>query len=546
MDNIYYKSKYIKYKQKYVTLKNKNIQIGGKYNKNKNNIKIYEKNVLNDLYEIYGTLTTNITEIKKNKNITRQSTKQPINKNVYSRIKKIQRKLSRSVNKIDENKIFTMTDVKYNFDKKIELKDKYLEQYKKILKNACLSKDLYDTGFYEYQFKLKQYLSECGENRTTQLYGTCWFNVIINAFIFGDHMRARIIQILMLYKKIFGKNKLDRLVERIDKTQRKLKTKSSQKQKLNNSQDTIEYNIFEHIIGILYKILCQEGLRNTDPKSYDNFNLTNLALSIKMLGTNEPTNPKKLEDIAYISIYGIDILINILNKFIDTHHHIIYDENNKYLLGNPNHINTLFIILNNDFKKSEVIFSLYYDLKIQNIELNINDNDINQYIKFNDGIEIKNIKNVDFIFIDYEFYDVDKIPHELYCIVNDRKYLFKLDVSILDLTQEDNNIGHVISGMICNDEYYIYDSQTNFYFDGDWTNIGDIKNVEKFLNFYDIYSASYVYKDIEIKDTSNKFFQLYDKKTLKKSKIKYKICIYYNTHLDFSYDPIECIRHRKE
>lgn len=539
-NNIYYK-KYLKYKEKYIKLKNKNIQIGGKYNKT--NIKIYENNILNDLYDIYDNLTNiskkNINKI--NKKISRQITE----KNIYSRVKKIQKKLSRSVNKIDEDQIFTMTDIKYNFNKKIELKDKYLEQYKNILKNAYLSKDLYDTGFYEYQFKLKQYLSECGENRTTQLYGTCWFNVIINAIIFGDHMRARIIQILMLYKKIYGKNKLDRLVERIDKTQRKLKTRSSQTQKLNNSQDTIEYNIFEHIIGILYKILCQEGLRNTDPKSYDNFNLTNLALSIKMLGTNEPINPKKLEDMAYISIYGIDILINIINKFIDTHHHIIYDENNKYLLGNPNHINTILIILNNDLKKSEARFSFYYDLKIQNIELDIQDNDINQYIKFNDGIEIKNINNVDFIFIDHEFYNSDKIPHEIYCIVNDRKYLFKLDVAMLDLSQEDNNIGHVISGMICNNEYYIYDSQTNFYFDGDWTNIGDRKNVEKILNFYDIHSASYVYKYIDIKDTSNNFFQLYDKKSLKKSKIKYKICIYYNTHLDFSYDPLECKRQRK-
>jgi hypothetical protein len=248
---------------------------------------------------------------------------------------------------------------------------------------------------------------------------------------------------------------------------------------------------------------------------------------------------------AYISIYGIDILINILNKFIDTRYHIIYDKNNNYLLNNPNHINTLFIILHNDMKKSEATFGFYYDLKIKNIEIDINDNDIYQNIKFNSGIEIKNIQNVDFIFIDHEFNNVDKIPHDIYCIVNDKKYLFKLDVAILDLTQENENIGHVVSGMICNNEYYIYDSQTNFYFDGDWTNIGNIKNVEKFLNFYDIYSTNYVYKDIEIKDTSNKFFQLYDKKSLKKNKIKYKICMYYNTHLDFSYEPIECERQRK-
>jgi len=546
-----YKLKYIKYKKKYIKLKNKNIQIGGE-----KNINIYKKNILNDLFDIYKTFTVNTSQKKINKRLNKkskisrkvsriQNIKHP---RIFSRIKKIQ---SRPV-EIDETKIFTMTDVKYNFDKNIELKDKYLKQYKYIIKNIYLYKDLYDSGFYEYQFKLKQYLSECGVNRTTQLYGTCWFNVIINAFVFGDHLRGRMIQLLLRYIKVYSKEKLDKLVERIDKSQRTLKThenqSQSQQEKLNNSQETLEYNIFEHIIAIFYKVLCQEGLRNTDPKLYDNFNLTNLAIAIKMLGTNEPVNAKKIEELAYIAIYGIDILIHTLNKFIDTDYHITYnkDNNNNYLLENSNHINSIFFILNNDLKKSEVIFSFYYDLKIKNIELDINDNGINQYIKFNNGIEMKNIKNVDFIFMDYEFYDVDRIPRELYCVINDKKYLFKLDVAILQMIYDDTKIRHVLSGMICNNQYYIYDSQTNFYFDCDWTNIGDKKNIEKLSNFYEIYSTDYISKDIQIEGTSNRFLQLYDKKSIKKNHIKYNICVYYNTHLDFSYDPIECKRQRKE
>jgi hypothetical protein len=68
------------------------------------------------------------------------------------------------------------------------------------------------------------------------------------------------------------------------------------------------------------------------------------------------------------------------------------------------------------------------------------------------------------------------------------------------------------------------------------------KNTELMSNFYDIYSADYIFKNIEVKDTSNNFFQLYDKSTLKQTKIKYNCVIYYNTHLDFSYESIDCHR----
>jgi hypothetical protein len=52
---------------------------------------------------------------------------------------------------------------------------------------------------------------------------------------------------------------------------------------------------------------------------------------------------------------------------------------------------------------------------------------------------MKNITNLDFIILDYEFYDFDRIPREIYCIVNNKKYLFKLDVAILDITEKENN-----------------------------------------------------------------------------------------------------------
>jgi hypothetical protein len=362
-----------------------------------------------------------------------------------------------------------MTDIKYKFDE-IKLNDKYQSKLNDVLKNSWLSKDLYDSGFYEYQYKLHQYLSECGLNRTTQLYGTCWFNVVLNSCIFGDNFRGRIIQLLDSYEKKFGKDKLLKIVDKINKTEIKLKTSAIQKQKLTASIDNIEYNIFEHIIAIFYKILCQDGLRNSNKNLYDNFNLTNLAISIKSVAIKKPIDPKKLDEIAYMSLEGIDIMTTILNKFLDSNYHLMYNKNNygeyEYILNNPVHINMITIMLNDDNKKSSSFFSFYYDLTIKNLALDINDNGIKDYIvfeKLKNSVNLKTMSNVDFIILNYEYKNVDKIPKEFMCIVNGKKYLFKLDVAIIDVLMEGTEIGHVVTGMMCNNKYYVYDSGNNFY-----------------------------------------------------------------------------------
>ena len=79
-----------------------------------------------------------------------------------------------------------------------------------------LSYDLYQCGFYEYIFKLKQYLSNCGMNRTTQLYGTCWFNTTINGIIFGSKMRGRFIQLLLHYKNKISEKDFNTIIHNIN------------------------------------------------------------------------------------------------------------------------------------------------------------------------------------------------------------------------------------------------------------------------------------------------------------------------------------------
>jgi len=227
MNNIYY-NKYLKYKKKYYNLKNNTLNIidtkminlnGGdnkKYNKIESKIKLMDglKQSYNDFMQ-----TFNVNTIEK---INKKLSNIKMKSDVQSRTKN--REQTRVITKnIDEKKIFSLKNIKYEFNE-IELNDKYQNKYNNIIQNTWLSKDLYESGFYLYQYKLHQYLSNCGLNRTKQLYGTCWFNVVINAFIFGDHLRGRIIQLLSYYEKTYGRNKLNKLVERIDKTKKKLKT----------------------------------------------------------------------------------------------------------------------------------------------------------------------------------------------------------------------------------------------------------------------------------------------------------------------------------
>ena len=208
----YYK-KYQKYKSKYIHLLNEinlNEMKLNEMNLNEMNLNEINLNQIGGhrvalkydtfmIKNIYFQLVNDLSEI--NQNLTLQYSKDHLMKREAESHNIIKRDMKRMIGqneKIDKKKIFTLTNVKYNIND-VQLSEKYLEKYNNVMKYMILSVDLYECGFYEYVFKLKQYLTKCGINRTTQLYGTCWFNTTINGIIFGSNMRGKLIQLLLQY-----------------------------------------------------------------------------------------------------------------------------------------------------------------------------------------------------------------------------------------------------------------------------------------------------------------------------------------------------------
>ena len=230
-----------------------------------------------------------------------------------------------SLNNIDRSKIFTYK--KYNYilsnDKDIILKDRYLQKYKYHTKQYILSKDLFETGFYEYQFKLRQYLTNFGLNRTTQLFGTCWFNSILNGILFVEKMKSKIIELLQFYKSNISSKKFDNIIN----------VTLKEKHKLNLKINRDNLIMFNHIISILYKILCQEGLRNIKPGIYDNFNLTNLAATFTFYEDAYFTNIKlEYEEDKKIKNIEFPVIENINSR--------LYEINNvDFLIVSYTHLN---------------------------------------------------------------------------------------------------------------------------------------------------------------------------------------------------------------
>ena len=72
-----------------------------------------------------------------------------------------------------------------------------------------------------------------------------------------------------------------------------------------------------------------------------------------------------------------------------------------------------------------ICFDTYFNLKIKNIKLEYTDNFIKKKISFNEGINIQNINNVDFLVADYEWLSESTIPDEIKCVCYDKSTLFK-------------------------------------------------------------------------------------------------------------------------
>ena len=140
----------------------------------------------------------------------------------------------------------------------------------------------------------------------------------------------------------------------------------------------------------------------------------------------------------------------------------------------------------------------------------------------------------------YENKNITKIPLEVNCIVNNKKTLFKLDYATIGITTQENEFGHVVTGLICNNNYYIYDSAEDLYFECNWTDLSNKNNISKPLTYYQIMASDYIFYTQDIKNTSGKFFKLYNKSSLKQFHFDYRYVVYYNTYLDYSYDLIDC------
>ena len=159
----------------------------------------------------------------------------------------------------------------------ITLSGVYLDKYNNFMASKNTHTLLLDNNFYMYEYKLKQHLSSHGLNRTTQKLGTCWMNTIVNSILLGVNLRGEFVKMLLSYiNKTGGMNKFKLTIKKYDQPRYKIA-----------SGIDSNYNVMcLKIITLLYKVLCDTGLRNSSPEVYDNYLLTNNAINIKYM-----TNP---------------------------------------------------------------------------------------------------------------------------------------------------------------------------------------------------------------------------------------------------------------
>lgn len=432
----------------------------------------------------------------------------------------------------------------------IELSGKYLDKYNKLIfgSETLLFAGFIHNKFYEYQFKLLQKLSHCGLNRTTQLYGTCWLNSILNTIIFGPKFRNRMIQIMDKYIEYIG----------IDNFHEKVKLIENKKYNLSNDIEKNTINIFWDLISIIYKLLCSEGLRNKDPTKYENFLLTNFAAEIQNYDNKEDkiqdfkTIPGYNSYLAFMSIIKIwNIrMIDDLNKnknaenFIDgllsygTKTILYYFEyKNMFNDITLNAINILQCYTNHDTKIS-YISSFDNSVYFENIDVILKQNDVLTNLNFDYGEILRNLENIHFIILTGKMNNYI-IPEQIICTVYEKTVKFNLESAILRI--HNNDISHVITGLICDNEYYIYDSAYDLYIKLDWRNL-ERDNFKQYINFYDVVNSDFVI--IYNEKLGKNVIELKNEKYVKKIAINLGYAIYYNSEFDFSYKAEYCVPHR--
>ena len=528
-----YCSKYNTNKKMYININhliNQSTMTGG-------NILSMDQLIINDLKQINKNVSSKkYMKRKQTRTSTRsrdESKKRPkkrlISRNTLESEDQTKKEETTNKSQLYNKPTFTLIKNSVDFKNKlpdITLKGKYLKKYETTITSNLYQQELSDLGFYEYVFKLLQHLNECGLNRTRQLYGTCWLNTVLNCIIFGKNLRNKFIQLMGTHKKNDSE-----FIENLEKTS----------ETIYNIGTKIERNenlIFKYILNILYKLLCDEGLRNKDPTKYENFSLTNLAMSLRSLPYESLENLHTVDTVEemiqkdnlhYSVELAFDKIIDIFNKNVSSKNHIIFDDNqgSKIHINNTEHINVLFfyiykmghVLMSHSSHNDKVVF-------IKNVKVNMINGIFDKQYLFKgeyQGYNISNIDNIEFILLSLDDDSHKYISDEIKCTVNDKETVFKLECGAISYTAETENYttSHAMTGFICENEYYIYESFFDIYFKIDWRNL----NTEN-------------YKEL--------IYILYPDVVLKSFIIKMDVGIYYNTNINFSYNLEGCRPHRPD
>jgi hypothetical protein len=247
----------------------------------------------------------------------------------------------------------------------------------------------------------------------------------------------------------------------------------------------------------------------------------------------------KGNNIAYNSYYALEYILYIFNKYINNMPNLTYSRINNmdklekiYSLNNPFHINKLYFTINK--MEQYITPGAEYNVNIKNIKINTG----NRAFTFDKGEKISNMDNIDFLIfscMDKKDPLYKKIPKEIECSVNGKKYLFKLDYAGISIDIKHESVGHAVTGIICNDSYYIYDPYNN-YFKVDWTDLSD-ENMKHVASYYKIIMADKFEKSYN-KETNKTI--LYQTGKEPKIDIYIEYAMYYNTMNSFSYKMKDC------
>ena len=148
-----------------------------------------------------------------------------------------------------------------------------------------------------------------------------------------------------------------------------------------------------------------------------------------------------------------------------------------------------------------------------------------------------NIDNVDFLIfscLDKKDPLYKKLPKEMELNINGKQYIYKLDYAGISIDIIDESIGHAVTGIICDNSYYIYDPYNN-YFKIDWTDLSE-ENIEHVKYYYKTIMADKFKKSYDI--NTNKMILYNTKEPNVDIYIEY--AVYYNTMNSFSYKMKGC------